>query len=517
MLNNEPIVPRHGTREPLARRLLAPALLALAPCLAIAQDSGGSKRAWTVEPSVSLRETFTDNHNLQAVKESDAITEASAGVRVTGTAGHLRGFLDYSLTGSVYARHGDANDLRHFLSAAGTAEALDGWAFVDLRASYTQQAISAFGSQSPDPSLSNSNRSDVGSLSIAPGVRGRLGSFARYEARVSYEITRAKGTDAADVENSSALLHLDSGSAGSVLGWTADLSHNVSDFQAGRRTFSSRARVGVTYLFTRELKVGLTGGTERTDMLTVNGESNATWGLQAEWTPSERTSLSASAEKRFFGTAHSLRFTHRTPNTVWAFADSRDLSTNSSQGKAGFGSAYDLFFRQFASVEPDAVRRDALVRSYLQTNGINPNAVVVGGFLASAATLQRTQSLSFAVVGVRNTVTLQASNSRSKRADQVTTVLDDLSTVREVHQRGIVLDWAHRLTPASSISLAASVQRTDGDTSAQQTTLKSITATWTSTLGPRSTLSAGARHAVFDSTSTPYDENALYAAFRLSF
>ena len=53
--------------------------------------------------------------------------------------------------------------------------------------------------------------------------------------------------------------------------------------------------------------------------------------------------------------------------------------------------------------------------------------------------------------------------------------------------------------------------------SAQQTTLKSITATWTSTLGPKSTLSAGARHAVFDSTSAPYDENALYAAFRLSF
>ena len=517
MLNNQPIALSRRNRAPLSPLLLVPALFALVPCLAGAQDSGGSKRTWSVEPSVSLRETFTDNHNLRPVKESDAITEASAGVRVAGTAGHLRGFLDYSLTGSVYARHSDANDLRHFLSAAGTAEALDGRAFVDLRGSYTQQAISAFGSQSTDPSLSNSNRSDVGSLSIAPGLRGRLGSFARYEARVSYEITRAKATSASDVDNLMASLHLDGGAPGSAIGWTADASHSVSDYRAGRRTFDSRVRAAVSYVVTRELKVGLTGGTERTDLLTLNGESNATWGAQAEWAPTERTLLLANAEKRFFGTAHSLRLSHRTPNTSWAIADSRDISTNSSQGNASFGSAYDLFFRQFGSVEPDAVKRDALVRNYLQTNGINPNAVVIGGFLASAATLQRTQSVSFAVVGVRNTVTLQASSGRTKRADQVATALDDLTTVSEVHQRGIVLDWAHRLTPASSISLAASVQRTDGDTSAQQTTLKSITATWTSTLGPKSTLSAGARHAVFDSTSAPYDENALYAAFRLSF
>ncbi len=337
---------------PLARPLLMSALCALVPCLAVAQDSGSVRRGWIVEPSVSLRQTFTDNQSLQTDKKSDAITEGTAGIRISGTSGALRGAFDYSLTGSIYARNSDANELRHYLNAVGTAEALDGWAFVDVRASYTQQATSAFGNQSPDPGLSDSNRSDVGSLSVAPGVRGRLGGAARYEARASYEVTRAKGTDASDVENIAALLHLDSGTGGSRLGWTADVSHNVSDFRAGRRTFDSRARVGVTYVLTSELKVGVTGGTERTDLITLEGESNATWGAFVEWNPSERTSLSASAEKRFFGTAHSLRFAHRTPNTAWTVSDSRDISTNSTQGNASFGSAYDLFFRQFASIEP---------------------------------------------------------------------------------------------------------------------------------------------------------------------
>ena len=504
---------------PTGPRRLACALAVLLPCLASAQDvgEGGAKRGWAIEPSVSLRQSFTDNQRLQTVKESDAITEASAGVRLTGASGALRGFLDYSLTGSAYARHSDANDLRHFLAMASTAELVSGWAFVDLRGSYSQQIVSAFGSQSADLGLSNSNRRDVGSLSVAPNLRGRFGGAVRYEARVSYEITRAKGTDAADVENSAALLHLDSGGSGSPLGWTADATHSIADYRAGRRTFNTRARAGVTYVVNRELKVGVTAGQERTDLLVLGGESNATWGGEVSWTPTERTLLSANAEKRFFGTGYSLQFTHRTPNTSWAVASSRDISTNSSQGAASFGSAYDLFFRQFASAEPDAARRDVLVRSFLQNNGINPNAVVVGGFLASSATLQRAQSASVALIGVRNTVTLRAAASRSQRADQFATNFDDLSTTKAVRERGITLDWAFRLTPTSSINVSGSIQRNQGDIDSQQTTLKAITIGWSAPLGARSTVSAGARHAVFESNTSPYDENALFAAIRLAF
>ena len=81
-----------------------------------AQDAPGSgRRGWMVEPSVSLRQTFTDNQNLQTVKKSDAITEATAGLRVSNGGGLLRGALDYALTGSLYWRNKDANDLRHFL------------------------------------------------------------------------------------------------------------------------------------------------------------------------------------------------------------------------------------------------------------------------------------------------------------------------------------------------------------------------------------------------------------------
>ena len=180
------------------------ALLALTSHSAWAQEATGAKRGWTIEPNVTLRQTFTDNQRLQTVKVSDSITEGSAGVRIGNTGGSVRGFADYSLTASAYARNDSANELRHFLNAALTAEVIEGTGFVDLRGNYTQQAVSAFGSQATNPGLSDRNRADVGSLAISPYLRGRLGGPLRYEARLSLETTRAKGSDASDVDNGAA-------------------------------------------------------------------------------------------------------------------------------------------------------------------------------------------------------------------------------------------------------------------------------------------------------------------------
>jgi hypothetical protein len=44
-----------------------------------------------------------------------------------------------------------------------------------------------------------------------------------------------------------------------------------------------------------------------------------------------------------------------------------------------------------------------------------------------------------------------------------------------------------------------------------------VTATWSATLGPRSSLTVGARYADFDSLTSPYEESALYASFRYAF
>lgn len=510
-------VSRKNSSTPPVRGALAAALCALLPWPTAAQDAGTPARAWAIEPNVFLRETFTDNYRQLPVKESDAITEAGAGVRITGTGGRIRGFFDYSLTGTAHARHSESNDLRHLLSAAATAELVDGFAFVDARASYARQAVSAFGVQTSTSILDTENQTDVASLSVSPSLRGRIGPSLRYAARASYAATRAKDSDDGDLDVGSAALTLDGGAPGGNLGWKALASHTVTDYQAGRRTFDSRLLAGLSYLFTRELKVGITAGAERTDVQVLDGETTSTAGLEVEWTPTERTLLSGVVEKRYFGTGHSIQFSHRTPRTAWTASVTRDVSTPGASATGGFGSAYDLFFRQFASTEADPVKRDVLVRTFLRNNNIDPNAVVVGGFLASALTLEQAQSASFALVGVRNTVTLRASRSRSERIDDLAVVADDLSVSDTVTQHGISLDWAYRLTPVSAINVTAGYQRSKGDATTQETTLKTLAVGWAAPFGPRSTVSAGARHAVFDSATAPYKENAIFGAVRFAF
>jgi uncharacterized protein (PEP-CTERM system associated) len=494
---------------------VAAAVLGLLAPAVLAQEV--TARPWTFESGVGLRQVFTDNVDLGPDKRSDAITEATGSVRLGANRGRLRGFLDYSLTASAHARKQDANELRHFLAAAGTAELVSEFAFVDLRANYSQQAISAFGTQSRDRALDNSNSTDVGSLSVSPYLRGAFGRALNYEARASLQTTRAKDTTASDVDNASASLRLD-GNAASNLGWNAQVVHSETDFLAGRQTFNTQARVGLSYLVGRELRLGVHVGRERTDVAVLGGESLDIWGAQAQWSPSPRTSLSGDFERRFFGNAHHAQFSHRTPNTVWSVSSSRDLSTTSQEGVGAFGSAYDLFFRHFTSAEPDAVKRDLLVRTLLRANGIDPNTVVVGGFLASAATLRLLHAASVGLVGARNTVTLQVTSSREERADRLANAFDDLTTAGVVRQLGLNLDWAYRLSATSSLTASAAYQRSESDAAGTaRSTLKSLTGVWTATLGPRTTASVGARHARYDSPSVPYDENSVFGSFRLSF
>jgi uncharacterized protein (PEP-CTERM system associated) len=128
-------------------------------------------------------------------------------------------------------------------------------------------------------------------------------------------------------------------------------------------------------------------------------------------------------------------------------------------------------------------------------------------------TLQRAQNISFALLGLRDTLTFTASKSQNEQLDAVIP-LNDFSLLR---QRGLAVDLAHRLTPISTVSLNALYQRASGSLAVQTTTLKSIAAAWSARLGRRTDLALGARHAVFDSTSSPYDETAVYGTLRLQF
>ena len=61
-----------------------------------------------------------------------------------------------------------------------------------------------------------------------------------------------------------------------------------------------------------------------------------------------------------YGNTYAVNFEQRFARTVWRYSDSR-AATNTSLGALGTQTNYELFYLQFASIEPDPVKRDLLV------------------------------------------------------------------------------------------------------------------------------------------------------------
>jgi uncharacterized protein (PEP-CTERM system associated) len=510
--------PGRLSRPALNPACAVPLLLAAAGSAVWAQDGASSGRALVVVPTASVTETVSNNALLRETdRRSDAITQFNAGLHLSSRGPRAKVSLDYQLTGSIHARGTEANTTTNSLRSALAAELVDRWLFLDANAQIGQQSISAFGVQSTDLSVDNPNRTEVRSYTITPSMRGAVGSWATYSAQLSHTQQTSTQTSTGDVTSDTGTFALNS-AGNSALGWGASAVRQRSDFQGGRTNTTDSYRAGLNYLVNPELQLSANAGRERSDVLVDAGSNTSTWGVGLNWTPSERTRLVMQRDHRFFGEAHNVTFDWRLPRSVLRFSSSRDLSTG-TQGPVNTASIalYDLLFAQLATLQPDPLLRRELVLQELARRGINPNTPVAIGYLSAAPTIITRQEFSFALQGSRTTLTLALFRSESRRANGSAPVNDDFSNANLIRQSGASVTLGHQLTPISGVSLSLSQQRNRGTTAAQANDLQSINLNWTSQLSPRSSVSLGARHVEFDSSTAPYVESAVLATFSVSF
>ena len=509
-------------RPCLARVPLVGILVLVTGASTYAQEVGAgaaAKRSVAVVPRVSVTETLTNNVRLDSVgQKSEQITEVGPGIRVSVDGARLKTYFDYSLSKIIYAQSSSPSRTQNALTTFGTLEAIDNWAFVDFSGSISQQAVSVFGPQSLNNTSVNANRAEVSSYRLSPYVRGALGSWASYEARYGRSITSSDSTAGSDVTSDDANIRISGSSAFQKLGWSADASRQKVDYSAGRSTEGGRLSWGLTYAVSPQLSLSANAGRESNNFTGLGKQSYGTSGVGVNWSPSKTTKFSAMRDNRSFGSTHNVRFDHRTARTAWSFADSKGvLNTPNQTGIASLGSVYDLLFNQFASLEPDPIARAQLVNAYLQVNGISPNAIVTSSFLTSALALQRTQNLSFALLGIRDTITFFASRGESSRLDSVSTGLDDFNTSALIRQRGFSVNYSHRLTPDYSLGVLASQQTTSGLISGQDTTLRSFNVNVTGKVGRKASATVGARRVISANSAKPYTETAVTGNLNLQF
>lgn len=485
--------------------------------VAIGGDTTGSQsgRAWSISPRIGLSMTATDNVNVSgnANSQSDLITEISPGIRIEARTARLRGHLDYSLRGQFYADTSSENRHQNDLNAFATLEAVDDWFFVDVSGNISQQAISAFGPQSPSNSSINSNSTETSSYRLSPYIRGRISSLADYVVRYNASATRADATNASDVDVSQWIAQLRGGTPFQSLKWTIDGNRQTTDYALGRETDSDLVRFLATYLITPQFSISGSAGWESNNYASIDDESQNTHGYGFDWNPTTRTQISGFKERRFFGDGHRFSFSHRFPMSSIRYTDTRDVSVLPNQfASTGMGTIYDLYFEQFATQIPDPILRAAFVNALLMASGINPNQQVVSGFIGSQATVQRQQQLAFVLFGVRNSLTVQFNRSENSSIAAAAVALDDFAQTSKIYQKGVSVTFSHRLSALSNLNATVSRQESSGrnggsnnlDTS---TTLYQVS--MATKLGAKTNGSLSVRRSEYDGSTNPYTENAL--------
>lgn len=506
-----------GTGTGMVTAVQRKLLFLASSCLCGAAASSAWAENWQITPSVTVRETVTDNINLvERQRDSEWITDIAPGLNIVGTGDRVKLRFDYRMHNLYYAHDSSRNNRQNSLNAVGSLEAVDNWLFIDATAVIAQQNLSAFrGATNTSVDTNNSdNTTETRAYRLSPYIKGSLATFADYQLRYSVNRATNDQRDANDTQTRQWFGRLAGMTNYSKLGWSLDASKQKSDFSRGRDTQADLLRGVLTYHYDPQFRVLLIGGREANDYASLEKESRTIKGAGFEWAPTERTFFAASREKRFFGDSDSVTFTHRTAGTAWTFRQTKDVVTATDQISGSVGTYFDLLNSIFTSSIPDPVARAAYVNAFLNTLGISPTAQLQGGFLTTGVTLQKRRELSFALIGNRNTVTFAATHNDSEALSQGIGsgwfAGTDFANLSSVKQQGASINWSHKLTGLST--LTGSVSRLEskgkGGSTSVDTDEKLYSINFVTQLGPKTNAGVSARRTEVDG-AVDYTENAV--------
>ena len=294
---------------------------------------------WRFEPSVGASVTYSDNANQSATNPEDAlILSVTPGFSLRSKGSRrVQATLQYGLSGVTrFGGDDDSTDLNHNLNAAGKAELVEDFLFIEGNARISQELISLLGSSS-DAGINDSNRATVGTYSISPYIQKRFGTFANAQARYTTSGAIFQDQAAADSSANTLTAALTSGTRFNDLSWGLNYSirkaenRDASTTAANTDTTFERASATVGYALTRKFRVFGTVGQDWNDYLSTTGTDGSFYSVGFGWAPNRRTSVEASVGERYFGRTYSLSGSHRTRMSRWTVRYSEDVSDITQQ------------------------------------------------------------------------------------------------------------------------------------------------------------------------------------------
>ena len=486
-------------------------------------ENSNASGTFFITPTFSATETYTNNISLASnAKNSGFISEVSPGINILSGTGRVKGYLNYSLNLINYNGGQGSNLLQNTLNSSAAIEVIDGHGFINVSGVISQQTISAFSTQGINNNL-NPNKTEVSTYNISPYYRGQLSNFIDYEAKYSLSKTQAKSLENYSSYDNLASLNLNGNEYFGKLSWSLGANRQVvlrnanANANANANTVIDKLNVSFNYPIISKLILSISGGREIQNYTSTIKESSWTSGAGLNWSMSERTKLFANVESSPLGKLHSLNFEHRTPRTSWRINDTKNVSVSNNKNSATFGNNYDIVFNQFSSVEPDPIKRIQLVNNFLRTNGINPDATVINGYLKSGTSIQHSKNISFSLFGIRDTITLTAAKINTNKVINSILATNDFNNSNPIRQSGLTVTYTHRLTENTVFNNQFSIQKITGEVSSQNTELKSVNVSASTRIASNIYLTLSARHSTSSNTIFPYKETALIGNLAVQF
>ena len=470
---------------------------------------------WVVTPDITLRETYTDNVFIgTGTSRDDFVTEITPGIRIEGRGPRLDATFDYRPTAVLYARTNEEDYIANNLSAFGRLEAVENFFFVEASAYVSQTFLSPFAPQPPGLATSTRNRAESSSFVLSPYVRGELRSGHEYELRNTNAWTRVDEREVNEFHTRRWFGRL--ASPVRLFGWSVEYDERVWERETVARAPDQESRIFRTRLYYQpkpEWRFSASVGREennyeRRDEL----QSEDIYGAGVTWRPGPRTRAEFYYEHRFFGDAPLVRLSHRTRLTAWELSYVRD-TTNFQEEVLRLppGNVAGLLDSIFAARVPDPQQRRALVQEFVRVNGIPPFLSTPLSFFTESQYLREALNASFAILGVRNSITFTAFYEENTRLSSEVAALpgDPFTLADRFSQRGFGARADHKLTPQTT--LGASVTRTyarEEEPVEFESRTDYFALTLNRTISPQTTAFAGVSATWFDSDAVGPEDQA---------
>lgn len=459
--------------KPYRSRAIGAASLPLAaPVALLALLLAPTARAetWVIAPTLDLREVYSDNVRLDpaGAERSSFISDLTPALTIAGRGPRLQ--LKASLLTHLFAYSNDriagTNRTQRQAAADARAKLIEDLLFFDGSANISQQAVSAFGPQVNGNPYSDTNRAEVRTWRISPYLAHRFGNDATTELRYARDSVSSSNHGLGDSIGNTVSMSIASGQAFRTLGWGLQASKQKTNDSLGRSSSSDTANASLRLRVLPTLRLNANGGYDKYDYESLGGKTaGKSYSVGATWTPSPRTSIDATAGRRFFGPSYSLAASHRSRYTVWNIKYHDAVTTTRDQFlQPGTIDTAALLDRLFLPQFPDPVERAQAVEAYLKATGLPTSVATTTNYFSNRFVLQKQLQAAVAVNTAKTTTvfSLNASKREALSTQQADSTLLGASNLNDnVHQAGATVSLSYRLNARSGLTMLASETRVE--------------------------------------------------------